>query len=73
MSDLDDLNNKYGEFQTNYGTILNCSVNNRLDVSCTMAKLGHFITMLCCLGCLLLHKTMFYLKSHPNKPLKFPK
>ena len=38
-----------------------------------MAKLSHFITVLCSLGNLLLHKIMCYSKSHANKSLIFPK
>ena len=72
-SDLDHLNAKYGEFQSNYGAILHYLVNIRLDVSYSMARLGYFITTPCSLEHLLLHKIMCYLKSHPNKPLMFPK
>ena len=71
--DLESLNNTHGEFKSNYGTILCFSVNGRLDVSYSMARLVHFITMPCRAGCLLLHKIMCYLKSHPNKLLTLPK
>ena len=71
--DLESLNNTHGEFKSNYGTILCFSVNGRLDVSYSMARLVHFITMPCRVGYLLLHKIMCYLKSHPNKLLALPK
>ena len=76
VCDLVELNAlvvRYGEFQSNYGTVLHCSDNSRPDFSYSMAHLGHFINIHCLLGCLLMHKVMCYLHSHPNKPLIFPK
>ena len=66
-SELAQIDRKYGEFQSNYGTILHCSVNIHLDTSYSMDRLGHFMTITCSLGCLIAHKLMCYLKSHPNK------
>ena len=73
QSKLDELNVTCGEFQSNYGTILNSSVNSRLEVSYSMIRIGHFIAILFRLGYVLLHKVMHYLKTHMNKPLIFPK
>ena len=71
--ELRTLVERYGEFQSNYGTVLHCSVNSRPYCSYPMASLGHFINILCLLGYLFMHKVMCYLHSHPNKPLIFPK
>ena len=56
QSELGSLNTTFGEFQSTHGTILNCSVNCRLDIACAMARLGHFIAMPCHLGFLLTHE-----------------
>lgn len=73
QSILDELNLLHGEFQSTYGTVLKSSVNIHLDVSYCMIRLGHFITIPCKLGHVLMHKLMCYLKTHMNKLLIFPK
>ena len=73
QSALDELHSSLGEFQSTYGTILNRSVNSRLDVSYSMNHLGYSITIPCKLGCILLHKVMCYVKTHVSKPLIFQK
>ena len=50
QSDLDSFIKSFGEFSSTHGSILNCSVNSRLDVSHAMSRLGHFITIPCHLG-----------------------
>ena len=53
--------------------MLHFSVKSRPDCSHSMAWLGHFINVSCLLGCLLVHKVICYLQSHPNKPLMLTK
>ena len=72
-AELENLVEQCGDFQSNYGTVLHCSVKSRLDFSYSMARLGHFISVPCLLGHLLMHKVMCYVHSHPKKPLIFTK
>ena len=48
-------------------------MSSRPDLSCSMARLGYFITVPYQLGCIILHTVFCYLHSHPNKTLLFQK
>ena len=70
---MKSLNDKFGEFYSTSGSINHVSTCSRPDMLCSTTRLGYFLTVPCALGYALLHKAIFYLQSHPIKPLIFPK